>query len=46
MTMRYVVNDYFNDKDHWVFFPHYFGARLFAWRIRSKLYKIDRRGES
>ena len=40
MTVNYVVNNHFNDENHWVFFPHFISAFLYALRIKSKVIKL------
>jgi len=40
MILRYAVNNRFNNEDHWVCFPHYINALLYAMRINSKVVRI------
>lgn len=42
MTFRYAVNNYFNDENHWVCFPHWFGAFLYAVCIKSKVVRMNK----
>lgn len=42
MILKYAVNNYFDNEDHWVCFPHWFGAFFYAVRIKSKVVRIDR----
>ena len=42
MTFRYAVNDRFNDEDHWVCFPDWFRAWLYAIQIKSKVVRIKK----
>ena len=40
MRLNYMVNNRFNNEDHYVCFPHFFGAFLYALRIKSKVERM------
>lgn len=42
MILNYAVNNHFDHEDHWVCFPHFFGAFLYALRIKSKVVRINK----
>ena len=41
MQFNYVVNNRFDNEDHYICFPHFFRAFLYALRIRSKVERIE-----
>ena len=43
MIFKYAVNNYFDDEDHLVLFPHFFSAFIYALRIKSKVIKLGRK---
>ena len=40
MRLNYVVNNRFNNEDHYVCFSHFFKAFLYALRIKSKVERV------
>ena len=36
-VLKYMVNDRFDNEDHWVCFPHFLSAFIYAKRIKSKV---------
>ena len=42
MTFNYAVNNHFDNEDHWVCFPHWFGAFLYAVRIKGKVVRMNK----
>lgn len=42
MIFNYVVNNHFDNEDHWVCFTHWFGAFLYAVRIKGKVVRMNK----
>ena len=42
MILNYAVNNHFDNEDHWVCFPHWFSAFLYAVRIKSKVVRMNK----
>ena len=42
MILNYAVNNHFDNEDHWVCFPHWFDAFLYAVRIKSKVVRMNK----
>ena len=42
MILKYTVNNHFDHTDHWVCFPHWLSAFLYARRIKSKVIRMNK----